>query len=83
MIAKKRKIDPNKPLRTVSSLNVTTVLFKDKIMGIIHDADADDGHFCTWNLDGERINIFPRRKGDSGNSDLVNFNNEETNERNK
>jgi len=78
MTVKKRKIDSNKPLRTVSGLNVITVFFKDKIMGVIHD--ADDGHFCTWDLDGERINIFPRKKGDNGDSDLVNFDSEETNE---
>lgn len=79
MTAKKRKFDPKKPLRTISGLKVTTVLFKDKIMGIMHD--DNDGYFCTWNLDGQRVNIFPRRKSDSGDYDLVNFDSEETNDR--
>ena len=68
----KRKFDPSKPLKTTSGLNVSAVVFKDKIMGVVYDNEATDGHFCTWTLAGERVNIFPRKKGDSKVSDLIN-----------
>lgn len=80
MTTKKRKIDPKKPLRTISGLNVVTVVFKNKIMGIMYD--THDGNFCTWNLDGERVNMFPRKNSDSEGYDLVNFDGEKTSERN-
>jgi len=79
----KRKFDPSKPLRTASGMNVAAVIFQDKIMGVVYDNEATDGHFCTWNMDGERVNIFPRKKGDNTGSDLVNFVVEQASDRNK
>lgn len=72
MVEKKKKaFNPDRPpFRTMGGMDVKCVKLKDKIMGVIHD--EVNGSFCTWDLKGQRVNIFPRKKTDSPMQDLVN-----------
>jgi len=73
-MAVKEQFDPSKPFKTVNGLEVVSVTLtsKEKIMGIVKYAD-EDAFFCSWGLDGKKINIFPRSNDDPPDYDLINL----------
>lgn len=73
MPKKKQEFDYNKPYKTRAGQSVTTVVFKDKILGVVMLGD-EDGLLCDWALTGLKNSLFPREAGEKHNLDLVNIN---------
>lgn len=65
-----KKFNITKPFQTRNGLSVTHVILDDKIMGVAHD--SHEGQFCLWSVEGEKISLFPRKKNEIHDLDLVN-----------
>lgn len=64
--------DPNKPYITRNGCEVISHRFKDKIMGVVV-YDEEEGVFSVWDLKGEKIMLFPRKKNEVHDLDLINI----------
>ena len=65
------EFDPSKDFRARAGNQVTSVVFPDKIMGVIHDRDGEDGQFCSWSKESGRRIGMSESNGDHP-QDLVN-----------
>jgi hypothetical protein len=65
------RFDPTKPCVTESGYPVIITPLKTKIVGFVL-YDEDTALTAVWDLTGKKYNIFPRKKNDVHNLDLVN-----------
>jgi len=71
-MADEQPFNPDGKFITRSGCHVITVILPDKIMGIVTYPNNRDATFCSWDLGGRKLNIFPREKG-IHQLDLVNI----------